>query len=108
MHKPTSNIGNRKLYEQGHIVRLIIGIQRRLISAYFPAFRTAMHYNEALFGIRLGTYRLKLSAAGIGSVPGVYIHVQGPEAERAVVTRRISERLYLLSAMNAGKGCVVL
>jgi hypothetical protein len=65
-----------QLYYQRHIVGLAFGVQRRLVAAYLAALAATVDYDEALFGVGLGTDRLKLAAAGVCAVSGVYVNVQ--------------------------------
>ena len=58
------------------LVCTALAAKRRLISAYLTAFGASVNDNEAFFGIRLSPHGLKLTSAGIGSVSGIYIHVQ--------------------------------
>lgn len=96
-----------QLDDERHIVGLVFGSQRRLVSAYLAALAATVDYNEALFGVGLGAYGLKLAAARVGAVPRVYVDVKRPQAKRAMVSRRISERLDRASAMHAHKRVVV-
>ena len=96
-----------ELDEERHIIGLIFGVQRGAVAAYLAAFCAFVDYNEAFFCVWLSSYRLKLSAAFVCSVARVYVNVQGPQTKRAMVSRRVSERVYLFSAMNANKGIIV-
>lgn len=93
---------NGIFYEQGSAV-----ICRRLVSPYLAAFLAAVYYHKALFGVRLGANGAKRSAAGICSIPGVDVHVYRPQAVGAVVSRRISERLYLPTAVETNEAVIV-
>ena len=52
----------------------------------FAAFLAFMDNYEAMLGIGLGRYWAKYSAALIGSVTWIYIHVKRAEAEGAMVS----------------------
>ena len=67
-----------------------------------------MNDNVALFGVSNNLNRLHRRATFAGSVAGIYINVQRPQAERAVVARGVSERLDLFAAMGADKTVVIL
>lgn len=97
-----------ELYYERHIVGLIFGVQRHLVPSYLSALCASVNDNKSFFGIGLGADGLKLSTAGVCSVPGVYIHVERPKAMRTVVARGIAEGLHLLSAMHAYKGVIIL
>ena len=71
------------------------------------AFPALVQDHVALFGIGLNADGLHLSAAGVGAVSRIDVHVEGPETEGAVVSGRVSKRLYLPSAMGANKAVVV-
>ena len=75
----------------------------RLVAVQFPASGTAVYDDVALFGIGLGTDRLKLPAAGVSSVAGIDVYVKRPKTMRAVIARSIAKRLDLSSAVNTDK-----
>ena len=80
---------------------------RRLVSYYCSASVTSVNDYVALLGIGLGLDRTEDSATVVGPVSGVDINVQGAKAEGTVISRRISERQYLLAAVLAYKSAVV-
>ena len=67
----------RKLDYKIYIVRLDLGLMRSLVSHYSAASVTTVYDYVPLFGIGLCSYRTENTSALIGSVTGIYIHVQG-------------------------------
>ena len=67
----------------------------------------AVDDDEPPAGVRLGADRLHQPAAGVGAVAGVDVHVERPEAERAMVARGVAERGDLAAAMRADETAVV-
>ncbi len=96
-----------QLDNKRHIVRAV-PLKCRFISADFSAFCAFMYYNKAFFCVGLCLNRLKLSTAGICSVPRVYINMERPQAVGAVISRGIFQRKHLSATMHAGKGIIVL
>ena len=80
---------------------------RCLVANGSAAFFAAVDYYISPFCIGLGFNWAQNSAAGVLSVPGVYINVKRRKAERAVVARGVSERQNLLAAIFAGEAGVV-
>ena len=79
----------------------------RAVAAKLTASLAAVHDNKALFDIGLCRYRLHLSAARVGAIPWIYVHVQAPKAEGTVVARGIPKGRDLPAAMRTDKGAVV-
>ena len=71
------------------------------------AFGAAMNDDVSFAGIRLGTDRLHLPAAGVCSVTGIDVYVQRPETKRAVIARGKAQRFNLFSAMRANKAAII-
>ena len=66
-----------------------------------------MYDDVSFFGVGYYLYRLHRSLALAGAIPGVYIHVKRPKAERTVIARGVAERLYLLAAVGANKPVII-
>ena len=64
-----------QLYEQYSAVGLDLCLVRGAIPFYLPTFCASVVYDKALFRVDLGKDGLHKSAAGVFSVPGVYINV---------------------------------
>ena len=77
------------------------------VSDYSTASVTLVNYYVTLFRVRLCFDRSENSAAIICPVAGVYINVQGTEAERAMIARCVAERQNLASAVLADKTVIV-
>ena len=60
-----------------------------------------------LFGIDLREYRLKNSPAIGHAVAGVYVQMERMETEGAMVSRRVTERQNLFSAVDAGEPAII-
>ena len=80
---------------------------RRLVSVYLAASRAFVDDYVALF--RVGNYldRLHRRLALAGAVTGIYIEVERPKAEGAMVSGGIAKRLYFLAAMGADKAVII-
>lgn len=63
--------------------------------------------DEPLFGVGLCADGLHLPLAFAGAISGVDIHVEGPEAEGAVIARGIAQGLHGFSAVLADKATVI-
>ena len=63
--------------------------------------------DKALFGIGLCADGLHLPLAFAGAVAGVDVHVEGPEAEGAVIAGGVAKGLHGFSAVLADKSVVV-
>ena len=61
----------------------------------------------ALLGVWLCLDGTENTTTGVGSVAGVYIYVQRAQTKGAVITRGVTERLYLLAAVLTYKAVVV-
>ena len=91
--------------------RCIVGLNFRfvccLVSDYCTTFIALVDYHISLFWIRFSLDRTENTTAVVGSVTGIYINVQGAEAERAVVAGGIAKAFYLFSAAGADKSAVI-
>ena len=77
------------------------------VSSDRAAFFAFVNDYKALFRVCLRLDRLKPAAALARAVAGVFVHMQRPKAMRTVVSRRISERLYLAPALRANKAVII-
>ena len=96
-----------KLDDKIEIVRLCFSLMCRLVSDDSRALIALMDNDVALLCIGGGAYRTKYSAAFVRSVSGIHVNVQRAEAKRAMVSRRISEREHLFTAILANKSIIV-
>ena len=80
---------------------------RGAVSMDLPATHTAMQDHKPLFGIGLGAHRLHFATAPVGAIPRIDVHVQAPQAKRAMVARGVAKRLHRLAAMRANKAVIV-
>ena len=80
---------------------------RGLVSYYGTASVAFVYDDIPLLRVRLCLDRTENTAAVVGSVTGVDIHVQRAEAEGAVVARGVAERKDLLAAALADEAVVV-
>ena len=68
---------------------------------------TSVRYDIASPGVGVCLYRTKDAAAGVCTVTGIDVNVQGAQAKWTVVAGGISEALDLFSAAGADKSAVV-
>jgi hypothetical protein len=88
-------------------VRLYLSLVGCAISMNFSACTALVKDHVALLCIGLYANGLHVSATGIGSVSRIDVHVQGPQAEGAVIAGGITQRLDLLAAMLTDKSVVI-
>ena len=79
----------------------------RAVSVHLAALSTAVYDYIPLSWVGNCRHRLHKSATFVSSVTGVYINVDRPEAEGAMVARAFSERLYLSAAILTDKSAVI-
>ena len=96
-----------QLYEQFHAVGLDLCFVGRLISVELAALGAFVNDDISLFGICDYLDRLHWRAAFAGAVTGIYINVERPEAEGAVIARGVAQGLDLLAAMCANKSVII-
>ena len=94
---------DQKLEAVGLLLCLVGGF----VSVNFAATRAFMNDYIAFFGIRHDLDRFHRCAAFAGAVTGIYVNVKRPKAIRAMVSRGISKRLDLATAVRADKSVVV-
>ena len=95
--------------EEGAVIGLNFGVVSGAVTAELAAFGTAMDDDiaVAVLDVGLGADRLQFTAAGVGTVTGVDVNVERPEAKRAVVARGVAEREDLFSAVCTNKAAIV-
>ena len=93
--------------EQVRVVRLNLCLVRGFTADDGTAFFALVEDDEAAACIGLDPDRAKQSAAGICTVAGVDVNVQGTEAEGTVISRRRAEGQNLPPAVFAEKARVV-
>lgn len=93
----------RQLNDELHIVGLAFRFMRRLVAPDGTAFCASVNDDKSLFAVRQCGNGLHKTAAVGGSVAGVYIEMNRPQAKRAVIPRGVAERLNLPAAMSADK-----
>ena len=64
-----------ELYYKLYIVGLYLGVMGGAATTDLAALGTTVNYNVALFGIGLGAYRLKQTAAFVCTVAGIHVNV---------------------------------
>ena len=101
------NLSRGQANEERFIVGLDLGLVGGAVAVDLAAARALVNDDKALFGIGLGANGLHLSAAFAGTVAGVDVHVERPEAEGTVVARGVAKGLYGLSAVLANKSVIV-
>ena len=96
----------RELDKQGMIVGLSFSIKSGTITTNLATLFTLMNYNKTAFCVGFGSNRSKLSATFVSSVTRIYIYVQRPKAERAMIARTFSHRQNFFSAMQTNE-CLI-
>jgi hypothetical protein len=102
-----SDLAARKLDDIVYIVGLNLCLVRRLVSVYLAAFGAFMQNDVSLFWVCDSFYGAHDRAAFACSVAGIYVHVQGAEAFRAMVSGGVAEGLYLEAAVGADEAVIV-
>ena len=92
---------------QAHIVGLDLRLVSSLVSHRPAASITAVGDNISALGVGLSLDGTENSAAVVGSVTGVNIDVQAPQAKRTMVARGHRKRLHRLAAVRADKSAVI-
>jgi len=77
------------------------------VAVKLAAFDAFVNYNITFFCIKLYFYGFHLTLAKAGSVTGIYIEVERPQAKRAVISRCIPERFDFFATMRAYKAVIV-
>ena len=75
-----------ELYYKIGIVGLDLCLVCRLVAHYRAATVTAVDDDVSALGVGLCLDRAKYSSAGVGSVAGIYVNVQGAQTKRTVVS----------------------
>ena len=81
---------------------------RRLVSVNFVALCASVQDNVSLFGVCHDLDGLHGRAAFASAVAGIYVNVERPKTERAVIARGVTEREHLLATVRTNKSVVVL
>ena len=102
-----SNFPRRQPNQKTHAVGLGFCLVGGAVAVKLAAFGTAVNDHVSLSRVGLHADRLHRSAALVGAIPGIDVHVQGPQAKRAVVARGVAQGQDLFSAMRANKAAVV-
>ena len=58
---------------------------RGTVAMQFSAFGTAVNDDVSLFWVGFYADGLHLTPAGVGTIPGIDVYVEGPQTKRAVV-----------------------
>ena len=77
------------------------------VPADIAAFPAAVDHHKPLFRIGFCTDRIQNTAAVRRTVAGIYIHMKGRQAERAVIPGSVSQRRHFLTAGRTDKTAVV-
>ena len=75
-----------QLNKQRAVIGLLFSIKGGTVTAYFTALFAFMDNNKVLFRIGLCTDRAHKATAGICSIAGVYVDVERPQAEGAMIS----------------------
>ena len=89
------------------IVRLNFSVGNRAVSFDFAAALASLNQDEPLFSVRQGGDGPEQTAAGIGSVAGIVVNMEGTEAAGTVISRGKSERENLQPAVRADKSVIL-
>ena len=89
------------------IVRLILCLVGSLVALDLAALGTAVDDDITLLGVGNAADRLHGGTALVGTVAGVNVYVQGPQANGAVITGGISQGLYLCATVSTDKTVIV-
>ena len=82
---PFSHTACGQADEKLNIVGLVFCLVRGAVALNFAATGAFVYDDVALFCVRLDLYRLHKSVALAGTVSGIFVDVQRPKAEGAVV-----------------------
>ena len=85
-----SNRGCRQPNDQIHVVRLNLGFMRRFVAHLGTAFLASVIDDIAALWIGIDVIGAQDAAAAIRAVAGKDIHMQGAEAEGAVIARGVT------------------
>ena len=104
----TAIFQSKSQFRRGQLYKkLAVIVIGGFVAAKLSAFFAPVYDYKAFFGVCQDLDGFKLALAFACPVARIDVHVQRPEAVRAVVPRRVSERRYLPSAMSAYKSVVV-
>lgn len=104
---PTSDLSCRECDNLPQIVGLDLHVVGRLITAQLAAFLASVDDDISLLGIGERRHRLQSAAAIAGSVPGVHVQMERPQAKRAMIAGSLLQRQHLLPAVRANKSAVI-
>ena len=93
--------------EEGDVVGLNFGFVCGFIAAEGAASGAAVGDDKAAARVGFGESGLHLPAAVGGTVAGIFVEMEGPEAEGAVIAGGIAEGEHLAPAVGAHKAAVV-
>jgi hypothetical protein len=96
-----------ELDDQIHIVGLDLCLVSGLVSDRLAAFFTAVNYDISLLRVGHSTNRAEYSATFVGSVAGIYVHVERAEAEWTVISRGVDKGQNLFTAIFADKAGII-
>ena len=80
--------------QKSDVVRLYLGFMCRAVAPDLSAFFAAVYDHISFFCVRLCFDGAHDTAAGIGSVAWIDIHMEGTQASRTMVARAVAERLH--------------
>ena len=97
-----------KLYQKLAVVGLYFCLVCRFVAHGSTAPFASVNNNKSAFGVGKCLHGAQNSAAIVGSVTGIYINVKRAKAKRTVISRCISEREHLASAIFADEARIIL
>lgn len=89
------------------VVVTLLTLEGSLVTHRLSAFVAAVDDDKSLLGVGESLYGTKNTLAVVGSVTGIYIHVERAEAEGAVISRGVSKGEHLSATVLADKACIV-
>ena len=96
-----------QLDDQANVVRLYVGIVSRAIAKQLAALFALVNDDVPLFRVSNRRHSLKKSAALVGAVARIDIHVKRRKTKRAMIARAFAERKHLFAAMLTNKSVIV-
>lgn len=96
-----------ELDKQIDVIGLNLGFVCRAIASNLTAFVAFVDDDISFFGVRFHADGAENTAAGVGAVAGIDIHVQGTEALGAMIAGAVTEGLYLEATVFADERIVV-
>ena len=97
----------RELDEQIDVIGLDLGFVCRAIASDLTAFVAFVDDDISFFRVRFHADGAEDTAAGVGAVAGIDVHVQGTEAFGAMIAGAVTKGFYFKAAVFADERIVV-